>query len=95
MLHQLATAGLAIHPRQHNGVGGGIDQPILRFQPFKISSLADVAMQHTDAALLQPLDVAPAAAPTEVVDAGDLQIADQLLKGQTEFGAHETAGPGD
>ena len=52
-------------------------------------------MQHTDAALLQPLDVAPAAAPTEVVDAGDLQITELVLQGQAEFGAHETAGAGD
>jgi hypothetical protein len=47
--------------------------------------LADVAVEHADSSLLQPLQIAPTAAAAEVVDAGDLYVAPVFLQRQGEF----------
>lgn len=95
VVEQLLGAGFSVHSCEHTGIGGAVDHPIGRRENRHIVGVPDVANTDINSKGPQRFDICFAAAPTQVVDAGDRQIGSMFKKVPGDDTSREAADSGD
>ena len=94
LVHQITARG-TIHPSEHTGIRGAVDDPVTSREAFEQSSVAHIADADIAAQRAERLEIRLAALAREVVEAKDFEARPMLQKSACDHGSGEAADAGE